>query len=189
MRTVLHTQLLRVCESAAIDLRDHIRDVPDFPKPGIVFKDITPLLLDPEAFDQAVRRLAAHAAPLGVDLIVAAEARGFIFGGALARELGVGFVPARKAGKLPHETVSVQYGLEYGLDELHLHADALSGGTRVLIHDDVLATGGTAKAKIDLVEQLGGIVAGCAFVVELAFLAGRETLAGHDVHALVRYES
>jgi adenine phosphoribosyltransferase len=171
-----------------LDLRDHIRDVPDFPKPGIVFRDITPLLLDPAAFDRAVRLLADYARPLGIDLIVAAEARGFIFGGALARELGVGFVPARKAGKLPGETVSVQYGLEYGLDELHMHADALTGGTRVLIHDDVLATGGTAKAKADLVEQLGGQVAGCAFVVEIGFLEGRRTLAGYDVHALVRYE-
>jgi adenine phosphoribosyltransferase len=171
-----------------MDLRELIRDVPDFPKPGIVFKDITPLLLEPRAFDAAVRALADYARPLDVELIVAAEARGFIFGGALARELGVGFVPARKPGKLPNETVSVQYGLEYGLDTLELHADALSGGTRVLIHDDVLATGGTAKAKIDLVEQLGGRVAGCAFVVELGFLNGRELLAGYDVHALVGYE-
>jgi adenine phosphoribosyltransferase len=171
-----------------MDLRDYIRDIRDFPERGIVFKDITPLLLEPAAFDAAVRRLADHARPLGVDLIVAAEARGFIFGGALARELGVGFVPARKAGKLPHETVSVQYGLEYGVDELHMHADALRGGTRALIHDDVLATGGTAKAKVDLVEQLGGTVAGCAFVVELGFLPGRRTLAGHGVHALVRYD-
>jgi adenine phosphoribosyltransferase len=172
-----------------VDLRDHIRDVPDFPKPGIVFKDITPLLIDPRAFDAAVHRLADYARPLDVELIVAAEARGFIFGGALARELGVGFVPARKPGKLPHETISVQYGLEYGVDTLELHADAVRGGTRVLIHDDVLATGGTAKAKIDLVEQLGGRVVGCAFVVELEFLNARELLAGYDVHALVSYES
>jgi adenine phosphoribosyltransferase len=171
-----------------VDLRDYIRDVPDFPKPGIAFKDITPLLLDPGAFDHAVVALAEHARPLGVELIVSAEARGFIFGGALARELGVGFVPARKPGKLPHDTISVRYGLEYGVDELQLHADALSGGTRVLVHDDVLATGGTAKAKIDLVEQLGGVVAGCAFVVELGFLNGRQTLDGYGVHALVRFE-
>jgi adenine phosphoribosyltransferase len=170
-----------------LDLRDYIRDIPDFPKPGIVFKDITPLLLAPAAFDQAVTLLAEHARPLAPQLIVAAEARGFIFGGALARELGVGFVPARKAGKLPHETVSVEYGLEYGVDQLHLHADALTGGTRVLIHDDLLATGGTAKAKIELVEKLGGVVIGCAFVVELAFLGGRRALSGCDVHALVRY--
>jgi adenine phosphoribosyltransferase len=171
-----------------MDLRTYIRDVPDFPKPGVVFKDITPLLVDPGAFDFAVRALAEHARQLEVDLIVSAEARGFIFGGALARELGVGFVPARKPGKLPRETIGVQFELEYGLDELQLHADALSGGTRVLIHDDVLATGGTAKAKIDLVEQLGGVVAGGAFVVELAFLGGREMLAGYDVSALVRYD-
>src|SRR5207245_6670430 len=166
----------------------HIRDSPGFPKAGIVFRDITPLLLDPRALDAAVAGLAAFARPLEVELIVAAEARGFIFGGALARELGVGFVPARKPGKLPRETISVQFQLEYGLDQLELHADALTGGKRVLIHDDVLATGGTAKAKIDLVEQLGGQVAGCAFVVELGFLGGRDALAGNDVHALVNYE-
>ncbi len=170
------------------DLRSLIRDIPDFPAAGIVFKDITPLLLDHEAVRFAVRRLADWARPRQVDYAVAAEARGFIFGGALARELGVGFVPARRPGKLPHETITAQYGLEYGVDELQLHVDALAGGTRVLIHDDVLATGGTSKAKIDLVEQLGGHVAGCAFVVELAFLHGRELLAGHDVHALVRFD-
>jgi adenine phosphoribosyltransferase len=154
-----------------------------------VFKDITPLLLDPAALDQVVRSLADYARPLGVELIVSAEARGFIFGGALARELGVGFVPARKAGKLPSDTISARFELEYGVDELQLHADAVTGGTRVLIHDDVLATGGTAKAKVDLVEQLGGRVAGCAFLAELAFLGGRDALAGYDVHALVRYEA
>jgi adenine phosphoribosyltransferase len=171
-----------------VDLSTYIRDIPDFPKAGIVFKDITPLLLDPVAFDHAVGLLAEHARPLGVEVIVAAEARGFIFGGALARELGVGFVPARKPGKLPHETVGIEYGLEYGVDQLQVHADALTGDTRVLVHDDLLATGGTAKAKVDLVEQLGGRVVGCAFVVELAFLPGRETLSGYDVHALVRYD-
>lgn len=172
-----------------MDLRDRIRDVPDFPKPGIVFRDITPLLLDPAAFDQAVSDLAEYARRLEAELIVSAEARGFIFGGALARELRIGFVPARKPGKLPRETISVQFELEYGVDELQLHADALTGGTRVLVHDDVLATGGTAKAKIDLVEQLGGRVVGCAFVVELGFLGGRATLAGYDVQALVTYDA
>jgi adenine phosphoribosyltransferase len=171
-----------------VDIRDYIRDVPDFPKPGIVFRDITPLLLSPDAFDATARALADYARPLGAQLVVSAESRGFIFGGALARDLGIGFVPARKPGKLPHETVSVQFELEYGLDELQLHADALTGGTRVLVHDDVIATGGTARATIDLVEQLGGQVVGCAFVVELGFLGGRETLAGYDVHALVRYD-
>ena len=171
-----------------MDLRTYIRDIPDFPKPGIAFKDITPLLLDPRAFDCAVGMLADYARPLGIELIVAAEARGFIFGGALARELRVGFVPARKAGKLPHETISVQYGLEYGIDEIQMHADALAAGTPVLIHDDLLATGGTSKAKADLIEQLGGHVVGCAFVAELGFLHGRQALAGYDVHALVSYD-
>jgi adenine phosphoribosyltransferase len=170
-----------------LDLRECIRDVPDFPKPGIVFKDITPLLLDPAAFDFAVEALAAYGRPLGVELIVSAEARGFIFGGALARELGVGFVPARKPGKLPHETISVQFQLEYGLDELQLHADALTGGTRVLIHDDVLATGGTVEAICKLVEQLGGEVVGACFILELTFLEGRQRLNGTDVHALIAY--
>jgi adenine phosphoribosyltransferase len=171
-----------------VDLRDYIRDVPDFPEPGIVFKDITPLLLDPKAFDYAVDMLAAYARPLAADMIVAAEARGFIFGGALARELGVGLVPARKPGKLPYETISTEYMLEYGPSELHLHVDALRGGARALIHDDLIATGGTSKAQVDLIERLGGQVVGCAYVVELAFLEGRERLAGYDVHALVRYE-
>ena len=171
-----------------MDLRDHIRDIPGFPKAGIVFRDITPLLLDPRALDAAVAGLAAFARPLEVELIVAAEARGFILGGALARELGVGFVPARKPGKLPWETVSVEYVLEYGVDALEMHADALAGGTRVLVHDDLLATGGTTKAKIDLVEGLGGVVVGCAYVIELAFLRGRETLADYKVHALITYD-
>ena len=171
-----------------MDLRDHIRDIPGFPKAGIVFRDITPLLLDSRALDAAVAGLAAFARPLEVELIVAAEARGFILGGALARELGVGFVPARKPGKLPWETVSVEYVLEYGVDALEMHADALAGGTRVLVHDDLLATGGTTKAKIDLVEGLGGVVVGCAYVIELAFLRGREALADYEVHALISYD-
>ena len=172
-----------------MNLRERIRDIPDFPKPGIVFKDITPLLLDPAALDHAVTELAAHVRPLGVEVIVAAEARGFILGGALARELGVGFVPARKPGKLPHDTISAEYALEYGVDVLELHADAFADGTRVLVHDDLLATGGTARAKVDLVQQLGGQVVGCAFVIELAFLGGRQRLEGLDVHALVVYDS
>jgi adenine phosphoribosyltransferase len=173
---------------AAVDLRERIRDIPDFPKPGIVFKDITPLLLDPEAMDYAVRELAGWGRERGVELVVAAEARGFILGAAIARELGVGFVPARKPGKLPHETVSAEYLLEYGVDALELHADALAHGTRVLVHDDLIATGGTARAVCDLVERLGGVVAGAAFVIELAFLPGREKLAELDFHALVTYD-
>ena len=171
-----------------VDLAAHIRDIPDFPKPGILFKDITPLLLDATALDEAVRRLAAWARPREVDLVVAAEARGFILGAALARELGVGFVPARKPGKLPHDTVSAEYILEYGVDALEMHADALADGARVLLHDDLLATGGTARALAELVEGAGAMIAGCAFLVELAFLGGRERLEGYDVHALLKYD-
>jgi adenine phosphoribosyltransferase len=174
--------------SAATDLRAHIRDIPDFPKPGIVFKDITPLLLDPAALDAAVSTLAEWARPKRIDLVLAAEARGFILGAALARELGAGFVPARKPGKLPHATVSAEYILEYGVDALEMHADALAHGTRVLLHDDLLATGGTAKALVELAEGAGAEVVGCGFLVELAFLDGRERLAGYDVHALVAYD-
>ena len=170
------------------ELSDHIRDIPDFPKPGILFKDITPLLLDADALSDAVGRLAEWARPLEVDYVVAAEARGFILGAALARELGVGFVPARKPGKLPHDTVSAEYILEYGVDALEMHADALAHGARVLLHDDLLATGGTAKALASLAEGRGAVIAGCAFLVELAFLEGREPLAGYDVHSLIAYD-
>jgi adenine phosphoribosyltransferase len=172
----------------AYDLHTYIRDIPDFPTPGIMFKDITPLLLDPVALDVAVTRLASLVAPSQVDYVVAAEARGFILGAALARELEAGFVPARKPGKLPGETVSAEYALEYGLDALEVHADALAGGAKVLVHDDLLATGGTAGALCDLVTGLGGEIVGCAFLVELAFLGGRARLEGHLVHALIRYE-
>jgi adenine phosphoribosyltransferase len=171
----------------AVDLSAKVRDVPDFPKPGIVFKDIMPLLADAEALRETVDRLAEWAAPREPDIILGAEARGFITGGALACKLGCGFVPARKPGKLPWRTVSAKYALEYGFDALELHADAIKDGQRVLVHDDVLATGGTAKAKIDLVEQLGGNVVGVAFVIALEFLHGRERLAGYDVHSLIQY--
>jgi adenine phosphoribosyltransferase len=175
--------------AGTIDLRSLIRDIPDFPKPGIVFKDITPLLLDPAATDAAVRQLAEWARPRAVDFVVAAEARGFILGAALARELGAGFVPARKPGKLPSDTISAEYILEYGIDALEVHADALAHGARVLVHDDLLATGGTARALAELVEKLGAEVVGCSFLVELAFLGGRDRLAGFDVQALVTYEA
>ena len=175
--------------TSGIDLRSYVRDIPDFPRSGIVFKDITPLLLDRHALGTAIDGLVAYARPLGVELVVAAEARGFILGGALARALGAGFVPARKPGKLPHETVSAEYLLEYGVDALEVHADALAGGARVLVHDDLLATGGTARAVCDLVSGLGAHVVGCAFLVELAFLGGRARLAPHDVFALIEYAS
>ena len=170
-----------------MNLREFIRDIPNFPSPGIVFKDITPMLLEPRALDAAVAALAALASPSQVDFVVAAEARGFILGAALARELGAGFVPARKPGKLPRETVSAEYALEYGIDALEVHADALAGGARVLIHDDLLATGGTARALCDLVTGLGANVLGCAFLVELSFLGGRGRLAPHPVRALIDY--
>ena len=171
----------------SVDLGAKIRDVPDFPKPGIVFKDIMPLLADPEALHETVERLAEFAEPRKPDVVLGAEARGFILGAALAYRLGCGFVAARKPGKLPWRTISAKYALEYGFDALEVHADAISDGARVLVHDDLLATGGTAKAKIDLVEQLGGTVVGLAFVIELGFLGGREKLRGYDVCSLVTY--
>jgi adenine phosphoribosyltransferase len=171
-----------------LDLERRIRDIPDFPKPGIRYKDITPLLLDAGALRQAVGDLADWAQPRGVDYVVAAEARGFILGAALAIELGAGFVPARKPGKLPAQTISADYILEYGVDSLEMHSDALAHGARVLVHDDLLATGGTARALADLVQGVGAEVVGCAFLVELGFLGGRERLAGYDVHALISYD-
>jgi adenine phosphoribosyltransferase len=153
-----------------------------------VFKDLTPLFLDPDALRHAVGRLAEYAREREVQCVVAAEARGFVLGGAIAERIGVGFIPARKPGKLPHETASVEYQLEYGLDALEMHSDALAGGTRVLVHDDLLATGGTAEAVCRLVEGAGAAVAGCAFVVELRFLDGRSRLEPRDVLSLVRYE-
>ncbi len=170
-----------------MDLRAFIRDIPDFPSPGVVFKDISPLLLDARALDGAISGLAELAAPLGIEYVIAAEARGFILGAALSRELGAGFVPARRPGKLPSETVSAEYALEYGLGTLEVHADALAGGHRVLVHDDVLATGGTAAALCELVERLGGEVTACAFLIELRFLEGRTRLAPRPVLSLIDY--
>jgi adenine phosphoribosyltransferase len=171
-----------------VDLASKIRDIPDFPKRGIVFKDIMPLLADAEALRETVEQLAGFAEPRTPDLILGAEARGFILGAALAYRLQCGFIAARKPGKLPWRTVSVKYALEYGFDALELHADAIKPGTRVIVHDDLLATGGTARAKVDLVEQLGGEVVGLAFVIELEFLNGRERLEGYDVFSLIKYE-
>jgi adenine phosphoribosyltransferase len=170
-----------------LDLKAKIRDVPDFPSPGILFKDVTPLLADPVALRETIDRLAAWAGPRTPQVILGAEARGFIFGGALAYALGCGFVPARKPGKLPWRTVEAEYALEYGTDALQMHADAIEPGARVIVLDDVLATGGTARAKIELVEQLGGVVVGALFVIELTFLNGRERISGYDVHALLEY--
>jgi adenine phosphoribosyltransferase len=169
------------------DLSAKIRDIPDFPKRGIVFKDIMPLLADADALHETVERLGEFAKPRKPDVVLGAEARGFILGAALAYRLGCGFVAARKPGKLPWRTISAKYALEYGFDALELHADAIAQGSRVLIHDDLLATGGTARAKIDLVEQLGGTVVGLAFVIELEFLNGREKVGGYDVFSLIQY--
>jgi adenine phosphoribosyltransferase len=169
------------------DLAAKIRDVPDFPKPGIVFKDIMPLLADPEALQEAVGQIAEWAAPKEPDLVLGAEARGYITGGALACRLGCGFIAARKPGKLPWRTVAAKYALEYGFDSLEVHADSIAAGQKVLIHDDVLATGGTAKATVELVEQLGGEVVGLPFIIELEFLHGRERLEGYEVFSLIQY--
>ena len=170
-----------------LDLAALIRDVPDFPSEGIVFKDVMPLIADPTALRETVDRLAAWAGPRAPDVILGAEARGFIFGGALAYALGCGFVTARKPGKLPWQTIEARYDLEYGTDSLEVHVDSIVAGQRVVVLDDVLATGGTARAKIELVERLGGIVVGALFVIELAFLNGRDRLAGTDMHALITY--
>ncbi len=162
-----------------------IRDVPDFPKPGIVFKDITPLLADPDALRASIADLGNGFE--GIDKVAGIEARGFIFGAAVAAELGVGFVPIRKAGKLPWETHSVAYTLEYAEQEVELHTDAVDAGERILIVDDLLATGGTAEATASLIDKLGGEIAGYSFVVELTFLSGRARLGSDRVHSLVQY--
>ena len=169
------------------DLREYIRDIPDFPRAGILFRDITPLMASPAAFRLAVDGLAAYGREVGAELVIGAEARGFLLGPAVANELDSGFVLARKPGKLPYETVTAEYQLEYGTDRLELHTDAIAPGTRVLVHDDLLATGGTAQALCSLVEQLGGTVAGCGFLIELTDLRGRERVAPRDVHALLAY--
>jgi adenine phosphoribosyltransferase len=153
-----------------------------------VFRDLTPLFLDPEALEHSIRLLSDWAGDLEPDFVVAAEARGFILGAAVAARLGAGFVPARKPGKLPRETASVEYALEYGVDALEVHADALAGGSRVLVHDDLLATGGTSAACCQLVENAGAEVVGCAFVVELAALGGRSRLEGREVQSLIVYD-
>lgn len=173
--------------AAHADLRALIRDIPDFPTAGILFKDITPLLADAGALAEAVHLLAEPARGWQVDFVVAAEARGFLLGPALALGLGAGFVLARKPGKLPYETVSAEYLLEYGSGQLELHTDAIAQGGRVLVHDDLLATGGTAATLCGLVEELGGEVVGCNFLIELAHLGGRERLGGRPVHSVLRY--
>jgi adenine phosphoribosyltransferase len=163
--------------------------VPDFPRPGILFYDVTTLFLEPAALGAAIEGLAEYARAQQIDHVVSAEARGFVLGGAVAAACDAGFILARKPGKLPRAVTSVKYELEYGVDTLEVHADAIAGGARILVHDDLLATGGTAAALCELVEEAGGVVAGCAFVIELSFLGGRERLSGYDVHSLLSYDS
>jgi adenine phosphoribosyltransferase len=171
------------------DLKSFIRDVPDFPQPGILFRDITPLLNDPAAYRYVIDELARRTGALSPDAIVGIESRGFLFGAPVAYQLGVPFVPVRKAGKLPAERMSVEFALEYGQSQLDIHADALERGQRVVIIDDLLATGGTAAAAAKLVELLGASVAAMAVVVELAFLPGRDRLGGYQIISLVRYDA
>jgi adenine phosphoribosyltransferase len=170
-----------------IDLRTKVREVPDFPDPGVGFKDISPLLLDPKSLRQAVDELADWTKARQADFVLGAEARGFWLGAAIACAAGCGFVAARRPGKLPPETVSASYALEYGENALEVAEDAIAHGARVVIHDDVLATGGTVEAIAGLVEQLGGTVVGVNFVIELSFLGGRERLSQYDLHALLTY--
>lgn len=170
-----------------VRIRQAVRDIPDFPKPGIMFKDITPLLADPVLFRDTIRQFAAHFKGQQIDAVVGMEARGFLFGAPLAMELSAAFVPARKPGKLPYKTHAVSYDLEYGSATLEIHQDAIKPGDRILIVDDLLATGGTARATIQLVEKMGGTVHACCFVVELAFLDGRALLGDAPIQSLVTY--
>ena len=171
-----------------LDLTRYIRDVPDFPTPGVLFRDITPLLHDPAAFADALDLMSLATAQFGADAIVGIESRGFLFGTPIAHRLGLPFVPVRKAGKLPAASMSVEYSLEYGNSQLDIHADALAQGKRAVIIDDVLATGGTARAAAELVELVGGVVAGLVFLIEIAALGGRAHLGENDVRTFVQYE-
>ena len=170
-----------------MDLKNFIRDIPNFPHEGILFRDITPMLLDATAFGEAISQMQSLVDDVEYDLIAAPESRGFIVGVPLAQAVDKGFIPARKPGKLPYKTMSQSYGLEYGTDTIEIHEDAIKPGQRVLIADDLLATGGTCEALCKLIERQGGIVAGIVFLVELEGLGGRELLAGHDVRAVIKY--
>lgn len=187
-----HVELI-LCSASSreprVNLKDYIRSIPDFPKPGIMFRDITPMLKSAEAMKEVIRRLAEPYADKNVTSVLAAEARGFVFGAPLAMELGCAFVPVRKPGKLPYETESLHYDLEYGSDALEIHSDAIAPGDRVLLVDDLLATGGTIEACMKLAEKQGAVVVGAAFVIELAFLNGRSRLPGNNVSSLIAYET
>ena len=175
-------------EVVSLDLKSFIRDIPDFPKPGILFRDITPLLASPEAFRAAIQQMAEHFRDSDLHSVVAAEARGFIFAAPLALELNIRFVPVRKPGKLPHDTHTFSYDLEYGSDTLEMHVDGVEPGQRVLVVDDLLATGGTIEACCKLVERSGAAVVGCAFLIELVSLGGAQRIAPRRVHSLIRYD-
>ncbi|MEP0266564.1 adenine phosphoribosyltransferase [Dokdonia sp.] len=168
-------------------LTNYIRDIQDFPTKGIIFKDITPLLGDHNAFAKAAQELLELVGDVHIDKVVGVESRGFFFGGILAEKLNAGFVPVRKPGKLPYKTVSQSYALEYGTDTLEIHEDAIQPGDKVLLHDDVLATGGTAAAVVQLIEALGGEVVQCNFLIELEFLSGKDKLKGHTIVAAIKY--
>src|SRR6187402_465184 len=170
-----------------MDLKKYIRDIQGFPKEGIVFKDITPLLNDPKARKECLDLLVSSVKDKKIDKVIGAESRGFFFGILLAQELNAGFVPVRKPNKLPFDTISASYDLEYGTDSLEVHTDAIQKGDRVLIHDDVLATGGTAKAVCELVERLGGVIVQCNFLIEITFLNGRDKIAGNEIFAAITY--
>ncbi|MGX8851803.1 adenine phosphoribosyltransferase [Amedibacillus sp. YH-ame10] len=170
-----------------MNLKEYIADIPDFPKEGILFRDVTPLMADGKAFKEACDRMIAFAKEVGADVIVGPESRGFIFGCPVAYELGIGFVPVRKPGKLPRETVSVSYDLEYGSNELHVHKDGVTKGQKVLIVDDLLATGGTVEATVEIIHQLGGDVVGCAFLIELSDLHGRDLLKDINILSIMTY--
>ena len=171
-----------------LDIEKKIRTIPDFPKKGVMFKDITPLLQDPHAFRYVIRRILDHFEPKKIDVVACAESRGFIFGSVLAHEMQASFVPLRKPGKLPYKRIKQEYKTEYSTDAFEIHADAIKKGDRVLIVDDLLATGGTCKAAVDLVEKLGGKVIGLAFIIELGFLNGRKKLKCYDTLSLIKYD-
>lgn len=170
-----------------MELKNYIAEIPDFPIEGILFRDITPLLANGEAYKEAIAKFCEFAKEVNADVVMGPESRGFIFGCPVSTELGIGFVPVRKPGKLPRETVSYKYDLEYGSNELHVHADAIKPGQKVLIVDDLLATGGTAEAACKIIEKMGGVVAGVAFLIELADLNGREKLKDYNVYTVMKY--
>jgi len=186
--TLTSTMEGRQMKNEGIDLKKHIREIPDWPRKGILFRDITPLLLNPRAFAAAVDALSADFTEMGIEYVAAVEARGFIFGSAVAEKLDAGFVPIRKKGKLPWQTESITYDLEYGTDTLEVHSDAIDSGGKVLMVDDLLATGGTMAAACELIEKIGGTIVGIAFLIELTGLQGREKIADYNVTSIISYD-